>query len=268
MKPQTLDDGIQLFTFDAVSHYITSISARKTADITLVFETDSAFVPRFLQIRGTRLDMPVIDPNAITSEHSSRYRGEPISVEDILANRPVMGYPIDTLIDVTQRLGRLTLSLNGLPSSISLDGNYFTEGKLIKKWVNPGVRGKLRVKGVKQDQGSKIVQIDVSLNTNASIFNLLPAVGPNAEIALLDNDRNKYWPIGYYVDADKKMDLTLSPRSPIHTIGELPQIPTSGVKRMVLIFQVTEGQTVVELLLGDIVVGTCDVYIPKRSDSF
>jgi hypothetical protein len=179
-----------------------------------------------------------------------------------------MGYPIDTLIDVTQRLGRLTLSLNGLPSSISVDGNYFTEGKLIKKWVTPGVRGKLRVKGVKQDEGSKIVQIDVSLNTNASIFNLLPAVGPNAEIVLVDNDRNKYWPIGYYVDADKKMDLTLSPRTPIHTIGELPQIPTSGIKRMVLIFQVTEGQTVVELLLGDVVVGTCDVYIPKRSDSF
>mgnify|MGYP001164129439 FL=1 len=267
-EQETLDDGIQLFTFDAVSHYVSSISARKTADITLVFETDSSFVPRFLQIRGTRLDMPVIDSNVLTNAHTSRYRGVQISAEDILANRPVMGYPIDTLIDVTQRLGRLTLSLNGLPSSITVDGNYFTEGRLIKKWVSRGVSGKLRVKGVKQDEGSKIVQIDVSLNTNASIFNLLPAVGPNAEIALVDNDRNKYWPIGYYVDADKKMDLTLSPRKPIHTIGELPQIPTSGVKRMVLIFQVTEGQTVVELLLGNIVVGTCDVYIPKRSDSF
>lgn len=267
-EQETLNDGFRMYKFDDVSHYVSSVPARKSADLTLVFEVDTSFNPRFLQIRGTRLPLPEVDPVALTAADSMQYRGKTITAEDILGNRPVMGYSIDNLVQITTRLGRLTLSSNGLPSSISVDeDNFFTEGRLITKWVTPGVASKLRIKGIKSDEGSKIVQVDVSRNTNASIFDLLTAVGSDAEIVLIDNDRNRYWPIGYYLDGGGKMDLTLTPRTPIRTIGELPPLATSGAKGMTLIFQVTEGQTIRELMLGDVTVGTCDKYVKRPIDS-
>ena len=107
----------------------------------------------------------------------------------------------------------------------------------------------------------------MSRNSAASIFDLLPAVGGDAEIKLIDDEHNIYWPIGYYLDAGGKMDLTLTPRTPIRTIGELPPLPTSGAIKMTLIFQVTQGRTVRELKLGDITVGTCDKYIKRPIDN-
>ena len=187
--------------------------------------------------------------------------------EDIRSSRPVMGYPIGNIVLITERLGKLTLSTNGLPGSITVEDGYFIAGKLIRKWTTPGVSGKLRVKGVKNDDGAKVVQINVSRNSAASIFDLLPAVGGDAEIKLIDDEHNIYWPIGYYLDAGGKMDLTLTPRTPIRTIGELPPLPTSGAIKMTLIFQVTQGRTVRELKLGDITVGTCDKYIKRPIDN-
>ncbi|MBC8203794.1 MAG: CvpA family protein [Planctomycetes bacterium] len=265
-EQETQNDGENVYNFDAVSHYASSVPARKTADITFVFEANDTFIPRFLQIRGTRLDVPTVDSAALAAVDVERYTGKVVSPEDIRGGRPVMGYPLDNIVLITERLGRLTLSTNGLPSSITVENQYFVEGKLIRKWTNLGVSGKLRVKGVKNDEGAKVVQIDVSRDSAASIFDLLPVVGENAEIALIDNDRNKYWPIGYYLDAGGKMDLTLTPGSPIRTIGELPPLPTSGAIKMTLIFQVTEGQTIREFMLGDITVGTCDKYIKRPVD--
>jgi uncharacterized membrane protein required for colicin V production len=265
-EQETLQDGFNLYNYDAVSHYASSVPARKTADIAFVFEADASFVPRFLQIRGTRLDLPKIDEIALTSVDVGRYTGNTISADDIVSARPVMGYALDNIVLVTDRLGRLTLSTNGLPSSITVEDQYFIEGKLVRKWTTPGVSGKLRVKGVRSDEGTKIVQIDVSRDSIASIFDLLPVVGGDAEIALIDSNHNRYWPIGYYLDAAGKMDLTLTPRTPIRTIGELPPLPTSGAIKMTLIFQVTQGQTVRELMLGNITIGTCDRYIKRPAD--
>ncbi len=266
-EQETQNKEVNVYNYDAVSHYASSIPARKTADIAFVFEASSTFSPRFLQIRGTRLDLPAIDPLALATNDIERYTGKVVSAEDVRSGRPVNGYPLDNIVLITERLGRLTLSTNGLPSSITVEDQYFIKGKLVRKWTTPGVSGKLRVKGVKNDDGAKVVQIDVSRDSAASIFDLLPAVGGGAEIQLIDDDHNVYWPIGYYLDASGKMDLTLTPGNPIRTIGELPPLPTSGAIGMTLIFQVTQGQTVRELKLGDITVGTCDKYIKRPIDS-
>ena len=266
-EQETQNDGVNVYNFDAVSHYASSVPARKTADIAFVFEASDTFMPRFLQIRGTRIDVPAPDPVALAAADVERYTGQVISHEDIRSSRPVMGYPIGNIVLITERLGKLTLSTNGLPGSITVEDGYFIAGKLIRKWTTPGVSGKLRVKGVKNDDGAKVVQINVSRNSAASIFDLLPAVGGDAEIKLIDDEHNIYWPIGYYLDAGGKMDLTLTPRTPIRTIGELPPLPTSGAIKMTLIFQVTQGRTVRELKLGDITVGTCDKYIKRPIDN-
>ena len=58
------------------------------------------------------------------------------------------------------------------------------------------------------------------------------------------------------------MQLTLIPSTPILSIGELPMgvLTSSRSKGMKLIFQVTEGQWIKELRVGDYIIGTCNVH--------
>jgi len=63
------------------------------------------------------------------------------------------------------------------------------------------------------------------------------------------------------------MHLTLTPSTPILTISELPlhSLTASHPKDMTLIFQVTLGEWIKELRVGDFTVGTCDVEVVKKS---
>jgi hypothetical protein len=119
----------------------------------------------------------------------------------------------------------------------------------------------LRIKGIRADAGTVIVQLDVSSETDAAFEDLLPIVPENSSVVLIDSDGYKYGPIGYYIDDGKRMQLTLTPSSPIRTIRELPMhiLTSSSKKSMTLIFQVTKGQVITEFRVGDITIGTCDV---------
>ena len=89
-------------------------------------------------------------------------------------------------------------------------------------------------------------------------------LGADAEIVLLDAKGNRYWPMGYFIDEGARIRIELSPGRPIRTIGELPPLPTSGAKKMTLLFQVTEGEVLRELRLGDVTIGTMDMAVRGR----
>jgi len=95
----------------------------------------------------------------------------------------------------------------------------------------------------------------------SSFEKLLSIVPEDASVVLIDGDGYKYEPIGYYIDDIKRMQLTLTPSSPIRTIRELSihKLSGSSDKRMILIFQVTEGQVIKEFRVGDITIGLCEV---------
>ena len=56
-RQATKDDGDQTFEFSDISHYITTVPGRETADILIEFPWRDGFVPRFIQIKGTRFDL-------------------------------------------------------------------------------------------------------------------------------------------------------------------------------------------------------------------
>ena len=119
----------------------------------------------------------------------------------------------------------------------------------------------LRIKGIRADTGTVIVQLDISSGTNAAFEDLLPIVPEDSSVVLIDTNGHKYEPIGYYIDDIKRMHLTLTPSSPIRTIRELPIhiLTSSSKKSMTLIFQVTKGQVIKEFRVGDITIGLCEV---------
>lgn len=264
-KQEVKDYGEALFKFDDISHYATSVPGRRESGIKFAFDTkDTSFTPRFIQIRGTRFVVPQGSTTLISPQAANQYRGHKLTDEEILADRDPLGKDIQHLLDVTSKIRRLRISTNGIPGTIEYDDeNYFVEGTLTTKWSQTGVSQSLTIKGIRADIGTAIVQLDISPGSNAAIEDLLPVVPRDSSIVLIDTTGHKYVPIGYFIGDDKRMQLSLTPSTPIRTISDLPLhiLTSSNKKTMTLIFQVTEGQWIKEFRVGDLTIGTCNVEV-------
>ena len=79
---------------------------------------------------------------------------------------------------------------------------------------------------------------------------------------LVDSLGRTYRAIGYIYDrGGNAVDLSLSPRKPIATVADLPQLSQSGGRDLRIIFSVTEGVQLVGLRLGDIPVAKCNLSV-------
>lgn len=251
------------FVFDDVTHYATSVPGRQDTSIKFGFETDPSFEPRFIQIRLLRLDVPQSPPIHISSIAAKTWRGHQLTAEEILENWDPLGKDIQHLVETTYKIRGLRISTNGIPGTIDYDeDHYLVAGTLTTQWTHPNVSLALRIKGIRADPGTIIIQVDISPGGNASFVELLPALSSSASVNLVDTNGRKYSPIGYYISDNKRMQLTLIPSTPILSIGELPMgvLTSSRSKGMKLIFQVTEGQWIKELRVGDYIIGTCNVH--------
>ena len=262
-KQEVKDFGEALFKFDDISHYATSVPGRQESGIKFAFDTkDPSIKPRFIQIRGTRFVVPQDSTIFISALAASQYRGHKLTDDEILADRDPLGKDIQHLVDVTAKIRGLRISTNGIPGTIEYDeDNLFVEGTLTTKWSQTGVSPALTIKGIQADIGTVIVQLDISPGSNAAIEDLLPVVPRDAAVVLIDTKGHKYVPIGYIIGDDKRMQLSLTPSTPIHTISDLPIhiLTSSNKKSMKLLFQVTEGQWLKEFRVGDLTIGTCDI---------
>lgn len=257
----------QLFKFDDISHYATSVPGRTETGIKFAFDTgDATFKPKFIQIRGTRLDLPRGNPTELPIIATKQYRGQQLSDEEILSSRDPLGYDIQHLVDSTSKIRKLRISTNGIPGSIEVVDFLFVEGTLNTQWSRRGVSRGLAIKGIQADDGTAIVQLNVSPGTNAAFEDLLPIISPDSAVVLIDDEGHKYEPIGYYLGDDKKMQLSLTPSTPIHYMSELPMhlLTSSKSKTLTLIFQITEGVILKEFRVGDFTIGTCSVEVEKN----
>ena len=268
-KQEVADGTEQVFIYDDNSHYATSVPGRQDIGIKFAFDTkDLSFTPKFIQIRGTRLDLPSLSLDPISYTVAKEYRGIQLTDEEILDSRDPLGKNIQHLVDSTSRIRRLRISTNGIPSTIEYDEDlYLIEGTLTTKWKQKGVSAALTIKGIRADEGTGIVLVDVSPWKAASFRELIPLLGDEDAIELIDSNGRKYSPIGFFTSDDKKMQLTLTPSSPIQSIGELPlhSLTASHPKDMTLIFQVTLGEWIKELRVGDFTIGTCAVEVESKS---
>ena len=268
-KQEVADGTERVFIYDDVSHYATSVPGRQQSGIKFAFDTkDTNFKPKFIQIRGTRLVLPNLDPTVIPYTVAKEYRGRQLTDEEIIEARDPLGKDIQHLVDPTSKIRRLRISTNGIPGTIEYDEElYFIQGSLTTKWTQRGISAALAIKGVRADEGTGIVQVDVSPGKAASFSDLIPMLSENDLIELIDTNGRKYSPIGFFVGDSKRMQLTLTPSTPIQSIGELPLhvLTASHPKDMTLIFQVTLGERVKEFRVGDFTIGTCNVKVISKS---
>ncbi|MBC8309239.1 MAG: CvpA family protein [Phycisphaerales bacterium] len=268
-KQEIKEGGELLFKFDDISHYATSVPGRAETGFKFAFDTrrNPDFTPKFIQIRGTRFDLPMDDITVLSTLAVREYRGQPLSDEEIIANRDPLGKDIQHLIEPSSRIRKLRISTNGLPGSIEVNEKmYFLQGTLTTLWRRDGVSSTLSIKGIHADEGTAIVQLDVSQGTNAAFEDLLPIISPDSAVVFIDDDGRKYEPIGFYIDDGKKMQLTLTPSTPIRNISELPMhlLTSSKKKGLTLIFQITEGVRLREFRVGDYTIGTCNVLAERN----
>ena len=266
---QEVDDGTEhVFIYDDVSHYATSVPGRQETGIKFAFDTkDPNFTPRFLQIRGTRLELPQLSQTEVPPLVAMQYKGRQLTDEEIIEARDPLGKEIQHLVDSTSKIRRLRISTNGLPGTIEYDEDlFFIEGTLTTKWRQSGISAALSIKGIRADEGTGIVQVDISAGKSASFRDLISLLSESDAIELIDTNGRKYPPIGYYVSGEKRMQLSLTPSTPIRAIGELPLhiLTASHPKDMILIFQVTLGEWIQELRVGDFTVGTCNVEVTGK----
>ena len=260
---QESKDGVEsVFKFDDINNYATSVPGRQDTPIKFAFDTkDRNFKPRFIQIRGTRFEIPQQNPAILSPLIAQQYKGRILTEEELLAQRDALGKDIQHLLSSASKIKGLRMGIGSVPSTITLNkDNYLLEGTLATKWVQSGVSAKMAVKGIFADAGTAIVQLDVSSGKNAD-FSLLSDEPDDSAVSLIDSDGRKYTPIGYIIGDDKLMQLTLTPSTPPSTLGDLPlhQLSSSRSKSFTLIFQVTEGKIIKEFEVGNVTVGTCDL---------
>ncbi|MEE8154065.1 MAG: CvpA family protein [Phycisphaerales bacterium] len=261
----TKSGSTAVYLFDDISNYATTVPGQETATMEFDFDFPGTLVPLFIQIKGTRFDLPQYED--VTGAEYIRRLGSAGTTRSVSSAPPPVftgsaQLTTGTDIRVTNSIRPINASKNQLPGTIHVNsGGFITDGfGTFKRGGAPAGRA-LRLKGIIEAEGTKTVQLTVKRGSAADIFNpaLRQQAGDNATLKLVDSLGRPYSPIGYIYDRGDSVDLSLSPRRPIRTVAELPQLSQSGGRTLRIIFSVTEGVQLVGLRLGDIPVASCNL---------
>ena len=269
----TKDGSTAVYPFDDSTNYATTVPGQETAIMEFDFPwppwpNAQTRVPAFIQIKGVRFSLPRLE--VVSGPEYEQRLGSSGSVQ-VSSATPVSfvgGGQLTTGIDIqiTYSIRPISASKNQLPGTIKVDSKGFiTDGYGEFKPGGTRPARALRLKGIAESEGTKIVQLTVRRGSAADIFNpdLRQQAGDNAAPTLVDSRGRPYRAIGYIYDRGDSVDLSLTPRQPIRTVAELPQLSPSGGRKLILIFRVTEGVQLVGLRLGDIPVASCNLTVAR-----
>lgn len=253
----TQDASRQRFRFDDLSHYITSIPGRESATVSIEFPVPAGHTARFIQIRGTRYQLPQatpVPPGSLGTGMASanQTNSQPVS--------PGSAPSIQGQIRVSNDIRPMNISSNQLPGTMRHNDRFLTEGRMTHRPGGDRAMRTLAIRGIDEPSGTKVIQLDVSRGTPADIFGAVRnQVGEGAVLALVDSEGHTYSPIGYLHEHREGNTIRLEPGRFLRTAEELPVLPTAGSDKLRLIFRVTENATIVAFRYGDVTVGTCQL---------
>ncbi len=258
------------YRFDDVTHYISTQSGQQDGEAMIEFRAPADFVPDYIQIRNIRYPISSSRTEAIDLDRLQTMRGttgaEVTGSADLAAAR--LGGPIgDDVIFLSDNTRPIRASTNQALGTLTLVGNKgeerFESGS--HKFLEGGQRPSrnLMVKGLYEPPGTRIVQLDVSRGTTATIYgeHLQGLVTPDDPVVLVDDRGNTYRPIGYIHTSTEGNTLNLDPVHYFGSARELPILPSSGSQSLRLLFIVTEGVTVTKFRFGPVTIGTCRLLI-------
>ncbi len=256
-------DRVETFLFDDLSHYITSVPGRDEAEVVIEFPLPAGVQPRFIQIKGTRFEIQRIEE--MTASGYDEILGRALESVSIAPAADTRGARTITPPDirVANDISPVLVSTNELPPGIKADKNkYLVEGDGFFRGKRKFPSRALRILGIYEPAKTKIVKVDVSRRSSADIYrSAKERAGSGATPQLVDSRGNTYTAIGFIHERPEGVQIKLDPRRGIDDADDLPHLPTTGKQKLTLLFQVTEGVTIVSFRLGDVVVGTCSVTI-------
>lgn len=254
--------GMQRFAFDDTAHYVTSVAGQQRARVIFEFSLPQNNQPRFIQIRGTRYEMPSAEP--VPAGSLGRGMASAPS-NDELPPPTHSGARIDDQIELTHHIHPVFASTNRLPGTISHEENYLTEGHGIFRRDGDRPSMALRVRGIHEPTGTRVVQLDVSRGLPTDIFGeLRRQVGRDGRLALIDDRGNRYEPMGFIHEHREGITIRLEPARLLGSAEDIPSLPSAGGDRLRLLFQITEGVTIRSFQYGNVTVGTCNLHIEPR----
>jgi hypothetical protein len=265
-RQMTKDDGEQTFAFDDISHFITTVPGRETADILIEFPWREGVVPRFIQIKGTRFALP--RPQGVTDAVCDDVLGGAASSASAAAAPGVVGAGRLRASDISlaNDIRPVTTSTNMLPGSIKHQDRLLTEGKgVFQTGGQMHVARNLRILGLYEPPGTRVVQLKVDRSSSANIYGAVRKQAPeSARPMLVDSTGNTYSAVGYIHQAPEGVTIELDPGEGI-SMGQLPHVPTSGGQRLRLVFHVTEGAQLAGFRVGDVPVVSFSMLVQPKS---
>jgi len=169
---------------------------------------------------------------------------------------------INEYVEVSNSLDPIVASINRLPGTIREEDNYLTRGHGDFTGRAHRPSRALRVRGIAEPLGTKIVQVEIARNLPTDIFgDLRRAVGREGRLYLVDDHGNRYQPIGYIHQHRDATTVRLHPTRLIDRVEDVPMLPAAGHENLRLIFRVTEGIRITEFRYGDVVVGYCNIVV-------
>lgn len=246
------------FEFNSGTAYIFDIDQTEL-DVRLVFGVPEDFSPRFLQVRGTRFDVPSVRQTADWSEFLIRAHAVGTGTKE------TWGGDISTLVDMRGSMPR-----GARPSRSDFKGDFIIDedrGRIVRAEgatvsnMSRG-KGKLRVKGYGVfnadgsdfDRSRGILKIDVGPQSAANILAIARRNGGNGTLILFDTDGGEYAPRGYERKDNVKTTVTFD--VPIRTWKDIRYPPRMGSEDLFsLIFILPVGVTIDRLMFDDEVVG-------------
>jgi len=264
--------------FDDVSHYATSLPGAATARIAFLFPASEfqGGQPEFIQIKGLRFALPKLE--SVDQGAFIQWIASLSGSMQKLEFDPEAPFVDEGEIKVDATIAPLNLSTNQV-SGFDMDDNYLAKGRgefSRRNEFNPGRA--LRIKGLLEAPGTKMVKVDVSRKTGKAIDfwgdrgDVRSRAGAAQMPLLVSADGRAFPAIGYIWIRNDKVEIRLDPSKPLRSLGDIPQLSSAGTDTLQLLFPVTDGAHVIGLVLGQIqpdgspkgvTLANCDIVIGK-----
>ena len=253
--------GQGYFMYDADTNVASSEPGTSSATFHFTFPVSPGFTPRFVQVKGVRIDLRGKEEVQITSTLASHYAK---ATGAMAAAGPFELRDISRSVDVTKRFRDIRAGKNALPAGFTVNSdNEIVSGNGILQLGGKRPPKKLRIQGLAEISGARMVAINVSRGEPGCLFDARPA-GPDS-IRLLTDPAATYSPVGYIFKDRRGLQINLDPAGRFPTVADIPALPSSGNQELTLLFYVTEGATVTGLKVGEQTIGTCLVPVTAKN---
>jgi hypothetical protein len=264
---QRTDKGTVLsYLYDDNSHYAQNVPGQEQTLLLFSFDGGALGVqtPRFVQIKGTRFKLPA--PSELT-------------LAQINAVEKVLRDPKATPVQVNPNAPKIAandLAIdNGIqPVHVNSNqvapmrhrDNFLTEGRGTFLKGQSGISRTLRIKGVLEPAGTRVVKLNISrkrssLDVFGDLNDDVKMIDGKARPFLVDDQGGMYTPIGYLWVRPENVEIFLDRTNGISSKDELPAQPSAGTHEVFLYFVVTKGARITGFMLGETTIGVTDKVI-------